>query len=336
MLHRPLRCTAVTDISRAVLDKAISWRLKLDATDQDPAQHLAFQAWLHATPEHTEAWSRLEQIEQDISRDASPLLRATLIKDKPIVPAKTSRMTKSLLSIALLAALALGLANHQRPLSDWFADQVTASGEQLQVRLDDNSLLRLNSRSAVDIKFTANERRLVLHSGEILVETAHGDKRPFIVETEQGRLQALGTRFLVRESNHSTRLIVLKSAVAAQPTQGSDRRIINAGQQVLITEQGLSQTDTAPMAADAWVHGMLVVENQRLADLVTTLAQYRSGYLSVAPEVADMRISGSFPLNNSDLALATLPPSLPVRIEQHSKWWVRVVPADKPQATDAK
>ncbi|WP_417661636.1 FecR domain-containing protein [Pseudomonas sp.] len=314
----------MNDISRAILDRAIHWRLKLNSDAHDPAQHRAFQAWLNAAPEHAEAWSRLDLIEQDISRNASPLVRAALIKDTP--PAKIGKIKKSLLSIALLAVLAAGWSNHQRPLSDWLADQVTASGEQLQVQLDDNSVLRLNSRTAVDIEFSADERRLVLHSGEILVETAH-DKRPFIVETAQGRLQALGTRFLVRESNQTTRLIVLKSAVAAQPVEGADRRIINAGQQVLITEQGLSQTDTAPMAADAWVHGMLVVENQRLADLVSTLGQYRSGYLSVAPEIADLRISGSFPLNNSDLALATLPPSLPVRIEQHSKWWVRVVPA---------
>ncbi|ARU86929.1 FecR domain-containing protein [Pseudomonas sp. M30-35] len=314
----------MSDISRAILDRAIHWRLKLNSDDHDPAQHRAFQAWLNAAPEHAEAWSRLDLIEQDISRNASPLVRAALIKDTP--PANTGKIKKSLLSIALLAVLAAGWSNHQRPLSDWLADQVTASGEQLQVQLDDNSVLRLNSRTAVDIEFSADERRLVLRNGEILVETAH-DKRPFIVETAQGRLQALGTRFLVRESNQTTRLIVLKSAVAAQPVEGTDRRIINAGQQVLITEQGLSQTDTAPMAADAWVHGMLVVENQRLADLVSTLAQYRSGYLSVAPEVANLRISGSFPLNNSDLALATLPPSLPVRIEQHSKWWVRVVPA---------
>lgn len=55
--------------------------------------------------------------------------------------------------------------------------------------------MRLNSRSALDIEFDDNERRLHLRSGEILIQTAKGDTRPFIVETEQGRLRALGTRF---------------------------------------------------------------------------------------------------------------------------------------------
>ena len=71
---------------------------------------------------------------------------------------------------------------------------------------------------------------------------------------------------------------------------------------------------------------MLVVDNVRLADLVATLGQYRSGHLGVADEVADLRVSGSFPLTNTDLALASLQPVLPVKIERHTPWWVTVSP----------
>lgn len=74
---------------------------------------------------------------------------------------------------------------------------------------------------------------------------------------------------------------------------------------------------------------MLVVENQRLDTLLASLSEYRNGYLGVDPSIAGLRISGSFPLHDSDLALAALPPSLPVRIERLSDWWVRVVPAEK-------
>jgi len=69
---------------------------------------------------------------------------------------------------------------------------------------------------------------------------------------------------------------------------------------------------------------MRVVENARLADLVAELGRYRAGHLGVAPEVADLRITGSFPLNNTDLALKALTPALPVQIEQRTHWWVTV------------
>lgn len=323
----------MSNVSRRVLEQAIVWQLELNDGDNDPAQRKAFDAWLNADPQHAEAWARFNQLEQDIARDASPLVRASLVSNKPPKSRATAKLTTSLLSLTLVAALALTALNQHRPLAGFLADHATGNGEQLQLELDDHTKLRLNSRTVVDIDFSAEERRLVLHSGEILVETAHDDKRPFVVETDQGRLQALGTRFLVREADHSTRLIVLQSAVAVEPTKAASKIIINAGEQVVISAQGLSETQAAPIAADAWSHGMLVVENQRLEDLINSLAEYRSGYLGVSSAVADLRISGSFPLRNSDLALATLLPSLPVRIEQHSKWWVRVVAA--PPSVDA-
>ena len=76
--------------------------------------------------------------------------------------------------------------------------------------------------------------------------------------------------------------------------------------------------------ADAWTRGMLVLDNVRLGDMVRELNRYRRGHLGVDPDVADLRISGSFALNNVELALNSLLPALPVQIEQHTPWWVTV------------
>ncbi|WP_313520058.1 FecR domain-containing protein, partial [Pseudomonas sp.] len=211
--------------------------------------------------------------------------------------------------------------------SDWLADEVTASGEQRDVELPDHTRIRLNSRSALDVAFDARERRVILRSGEVLVETAHGDQRPFIVQTAEGDLRALGTRFLVRREAEGTRLIVLKSAVAAHPARGDEERIIGEGQQVLMGNAWLGASQPAPVAADAWSRGMLVVEEMPLGRLLERLGEYRHGHLGLDPSLENLRITGSFPLNDSDLALAALPPSLPVSIERHTDWWVKVVPA---------
>ena len=61
-------------------------------------------------------------------------------------------------------------------------------------------------------------------------------------------------------------------------------------------------------------------------------SRYRRGHLGVAPEVADLRITGSFPLHDTDKALSALLPTLPVQIEQHTPYWVTVAKADtKPE-----
>lgn len=76
--------------------------------------------------------------------------------------------------------------------------------------------------------------------------------------------------------------------------------------------------------ADAWTRGMLVLDNVRLADMVRELNRYQRGHLAVDPHVADLRITGSFPLNNVQLALDALQPTLPVKIEQLTPWWITV------------
>lgn len=310
-------------VSARALDEAIAWRLCLDSGEASEQQRGEFRLWLAARPEHAEVWQRLGGIDQKLAAAAPTPARRALLGSG--ARRRLHRLGGG--ALALLLAAGLALLAQQRPLGDYLADQMTASGEQRELLLADSSRVRLNSRSALDIDFSDDERLLRLRSGEILVQTAPGDARPFVVATEQGRLRALSTRFLVRRDGDSTLLIVLQSAVAAQPAAGGEERIIQAGEQVLMDGRRLGASRQAPVAADAWSRGMLVADDLRLADLIATLGEYRNGYLGLAPELAELRISGSFPLHDSDKALAALPPSLPVRIERFGPWWTRVVPA---------
>jgi transmembrane sensor len=134
--------------------------------------------------------------------------------------------------------------------------------------------------------------------------------------------------FLVKREEEGTRLSVLKSAVAAHPQASPEEQILQEGQQVLMRSNGLGPIVAVNAGADAWTRGMLVVDNARLEDLVHELGRYRHGHLGVAPEIADLRITGSFPLHDTDKALSALLPTLPVQIEQHTPWWVTVAKAD--------
>jgi len=315
----------VSAVSARTLDAAIEWQLCLDSGTVSAEQQHAFAQWLAAQPEHAQVWQQLNGLDIRLASAAAAPARQALLHSARKNGVR--RLAGTALGLLLAGGLLLGLLAQQRPLGDYLADERTARGEQRELQLTDRSRVRLNSASAVDIDFSADQRAIRLRSGEILVQTAHGDTRPFVVLTEHGRLRALGTRFLVRREGNSTRLTVLQSAVAAQPVEGATERIIEAGEQVLMQRRRLGGVLPAPLSAAAWSHGMLVADNLRLSDLLEALGEYRSGYLGLDPSLAELRISGSFPLHDSDKALAALPPSLPVRIEQFGKWWTRVVPA---------
>jgi len=315
----------VSAVSARTLDAAIEWQLCLDSGTVSAEQQHAFAQWLAAQPEHAQVWQQLNGLDIRLASAAAAPARQALLHSARKNGVR--RLAGTALGLLLAGGLLLGLLAQQRPLGDYLADERTARGEQRELQLTDRSRVRLNSASAVDIDFSADQRAIRLRSGEILVQTAHGDTRPFVVLTEHGRLRALGTRFLVRREGDSTRLTVLQSAVAAQSVEGATERIIEAGEQVLMQRRRLGGVLPAPLSAAAWSHGMLVADNLRLSDLLEALGEYRSGYLGLDPSLAELRISGSFPLHDSDKALAALPPSLPVRIEQFGKWWTRVVPA---------
>jgi transmembrane sensor len=315
-------------VSARALDEAIAWQLCLDSGEASEQQRQDFARWLAAHPEHGLVWRRLGGIDQQLAAATPAPARRALLQGGQR-RRSLRRLGGNALALLLASGIALALLAQQRPLGDYLADYRTAAGEQRDLLLADRSQIRLNSRSALNVAFDDDERRLVLLSGEILIQTAKGDARPFVVETAQGRLRALGTRFLVRRDGDATELIVLQSAVAARPLSGTQERIIQSGEQVRMDNRQLGDSSPAPIGADAWSRGMLVADNLPLQRLIDQLGEYRSGYLGLDPSLAGLRISGSFPLHDSDKALAALPPSLPVRIEQIGPWWTRVVPAEK-------
>ncbi|WP_223504052.1 FecR domain-containing protein [Pseudomonas sp. GL-RE-29] len=308
-------------VSAQVLDAAIAWQLSLDS--DSPVEREEFAKWHAAHEEHARAWRQLGMLDQRFSVASGPA-RTALLQSRESIRRRVRNLGSGVASVVAVIGLTLFAADRYLPLDYWLADQRTATGEQRTLRLNDGTLINLNTHSAVDVRFDEKQRLVVLQEGEILVETGHGDARPFIVETREGSMRALGTRFLVKREEQGTRLSVLQSAVAAHPQSNPDELILREGQQMLIRNDGLGPVTALNLGADAWTRGMLVVDNARLEDLIHEIGRYRPGHLGVAPEVADLRITGSFPLRDTDLALSALLPTLPVQIEQRTQWWVTV------------
>ncbi len=321
-------------VSARVLDAAIEWQLNLDSTSSNDAERAELARWLAADEEHARAWSQLGMLNQRFALPTGPARKA-LQQSPGTLRRSLRKLGGGLAGVFLACGLALFTADRYLGLDYWLADQRTATGEQREVRLADNTVIRLNTHSAIDVRFDATQRRVILQDGEILVQTGdHDDPRPFIVETPDGSLRALGTRFLVRRDADGTLLSVLESAVAAHARETPQEQVLRAGQQIRLSRDGLGPLLALPMGADAWTRGMLVVDNARLQDMLAEVGRYRAGHLGVDPKVADLRITGSFPLTDTDLALKALLPALPVQIEEHTPWWVTVLP--KNAATAAK
>jgi len=233
--------------------------------------------------------------------------------------------------LGLLAALLLGLVAVDRfePLATLSADYRTGTGERLTVVLPDRSVLHLDTRSAVDLAFDGSRRAIVLRAGEIAIETAHGDaaeQRPFVVLTPEGRLRALGTRFVVRIDERRARVSVQQGAVALHPGDGPVEAVVQAGQSRWLAESGSTPAASRGFDEDGWVDGVIAGRNIRMADLLAELGRYRHGVVLCDPAVAELRVSGVFHVRDSDRALQFLAQTQPISVRLRTRYWVSVGP----------
>lgn len=307
-----------------ILEEAATWYVQFNEGYADAAQTQAWEAWLAASPAHAEAWARVEKLQ----RQWSMVPRQAALSGLGAAQAQRREVLKIL---GMLMAVGGGtwLASEQPSYRALLAQQRTGTNERRSLRLEDGSHLELNIGTALDVRFDAQVRVIDLYRGEILISTASDPaRRPFIVHTPHGSVRALGTRFSVRQLPAQTRVGVLQSAVEVRPRHHLDRLLrLDAGQQTYFDSDTFARAQPLPADSTAWVQGMLSVNDWCLGDFLDELGRYRPGVLRCAPAIRGMSISGAFRIDDTDIALANLPKSLPVKVHYLSRYWVTVEPA---------
>lgn len=322
------------DLPYPVLEQAAEWYALLRSGEAAEGDRADWRVWLEADPDHRRAWSRVEAVGQrfaPIQAAPDPRRAAESLWTANARTRTRRRMLTGLAGAGLLAWAGWRHTPAPGLLLAHLADHHTATGERRDVRLGDGTRVWLNTATAFDADYRADLRRLRLIAGEILIETA-ADARPFVVDTPHGRLRALGTRFAVHLDGAETHVAVFGGAVEARPASGSIL-VLKAGQQTRFTAAALAAPEPADIAREAWSRGVLIARDVPLETLVRELGRYRVGHLGVAPEVAGLRVFGSFPLHDTDEALAMLSAALPVRVRRPLPWWVTLEAKD-PAASD--
>jgi transmembrane sensor len=329
------------NVAPEVAHRAVEWWLDLSSGSVTPSQRADFDAWRAAHADHERAWQHIESVSsriQSIGESASAnAARAALTRAKTTTrsgagPASRHRRAGiKALAVLLFAGGATWSARHRSAWPGWTADLHTATGEVRTVTLADGTTLTLDTATAVDLRFTTDERRIVLRRGAIMVATGHRDgpsPRPFVVQTAQGTATPIGTRFSVRQASDVTQLAVFEGAVRVVPDAApSSAQTLNAGERVQFTANAVLAKEPVSNAAAAWTQGMLVASNERLGDLLDELSRYREGILRCDPRVASLRVSGTYLLADTDLVLDTLTRALPLRVDYMTRFWVTVGPA---------
>lgn len=124
----------------------------------------------------------------------------------------------------------------------------TAARERRQVLLPDGSVLYLNEQSTIAL--TAN-RTVSLHRGQLFVEVTPASaagQQPFIVETPDRSVTALGTKFAVSTGDQDTEVLVTQGRVRISGSED----LVTGGQVATAKEKEADVTiDASPRASQA-------------------------------------------------------------------------------------
>ena len=312
-------------------EQAARWIVQLSA--DDPAERdmarAGFAAWKAADPLHATVAAGMENLLRQLHAVREPAggdhrpARAALAAIAP----KRQRL-RQLAAASAVAVLVLtgALVLGERP-AYLLADLRSPTGQWQTHTLADGSRLTLAGGSAVNVRFNAGERHVELVRGDILVDVAKDAQRPFIVDSKQAAIRALGTRFAVRREDGATILSMLESTVSAQVPQ-HPAVVVQAGQRARITRDGVGPLTSIDAASvqQAWRAHQLVVDDLPLADVLDELARHRPGQLHYdRAQIAGIRVAAVLPLDDTDKALQLLIDNFPqLRIRMLTRYLVMV------------
>ena len=287
---------------------AAAWLAREDR-DLTPAEDAELQLWLDASTLNRVAYLRLKASWQRADRLSALKNPATSIAEPSGFLMRPRLLAAIAAALLLLAGGAGGWRLWRGPSEQVFA---TAIGKRQAVRLADGSRMELNTNTRVRTDVTAARRIVTLDSGEAYFDVVHDAARPFVVYAGNRRITDLGTKFSVFRNGDDVRVTVQEGrvkvdvldrpAVDAPVVAEAGHTVMAKGSETLV----FAKPDTDMSGDLAWRSGMLVFNQQTLADAAEQFNRYNSRKIVVEGKARRIRIGGSFKADNVDVFVLLL------------------------------
>lgn len=315
------------------------WFVRREGPDWTEADERDFVAWLRADPARRQAWRQWStdwRAADRLPHDAAQRLRAMVQADRqatghaaPRSPAR--RHFGAALALAGVAGMGTaGRLGWQRfnPAPLYRQDLATGVGQTQTAILPDGSVVHLDARTTLQVRFFADRREIHITHGQAAFEEAGDPERPFEVRTDDLRVAVIGTRFSVRQTPD----VPGRTAAEVRVAEGRVRvsRIGLAGllrpwsieigaRQQLARDEATGQPRAAPFAADdftPWRRPLLRFSDVPLDQAVAELQRYADLQITaVAPDARGLRLSGSFGTRDPASTRRLLEGALPIQFK---------------------
>lgn len=186
----------------------------------------------------------------------------------------------------------------------------TSYGQQVNITLDDSTLVRLGPESKITIpKRFGLGLRAVRLDGTANFDVTRTLPLPFQVRSGAAVLTARGTNFTVRRYPSDPTLVVFVKEDTVELRLGEQIRTVTAGQALSVSPEGTMEVPSKEMldAARTWVDGNVTIAGMKLREMLPQLKRWYGLDISVAdPKLLDREVFLHAAVNSPKEAIASV------------------------------
>jgi transmembrane sensor len=303
--------------AQAIERVASEWLLRCE-NGLDDCSTRALAAWRKADPRHEAAFSRLVATAAVLERAQRRGDAVSIVTQLGLRARRRRGRRIALAGAAAFVVLLLGINWGSKLVSLPAPSQTMAAAGPLR-QLPDGSLVELNVGAAIDVRYEAAVRRVVLQRGEAHFSVTKDAARPFIVVAAGVEVRAVGTAFTVDLQSAAVEIVVTEGRIAldrltAAPTAVAGApatipAIVEAGHRARLERgpaQGPAPEIIAMSGAElgqrlAWRKPRLEFNNLELAQAVALMNRHNRLQIVVADaDAGRLRVSGTFLSDNPE------------------------------------
>lgn len=338
----------VLDHHALVKEQAAVWLIRISDNALTSEDVDALREWVGRSDFHREYFIQLSQNwdEMAVLQELAELFAVpradTALKNRSGLSFLTSRLSfpgfavaASLVvcSVALLFSLA------------FFDSQTmtlqTAIGEQRIERLDDGSVLTINTDSELSVDYSGDNRIIRLSRGEVNFEVSKDPHRPFVVYAGDGLVWAVGTAFNIRLNEGGVDLTVTEGRVKVYsgilpseplPTLSADitgkeppsssaqqnEAFVKAGEALQYSQVIAQKSEVLTEQLQkklAWQRGALIFKGETLEQAVVEIRRYTDKELRIVdPVIKNKKVGGYYKTDDIDGLLRSMSQSYGIHV----------------------
>ncbi|GAB3791479.1 FecR family protein [Dyella agri] len=197
----------------------------------------------------------------------------------------------------------------------------SATGQNRDIVLADGSKVALGGASRLSVRFSRDQRHVVLEAGEAYFQVVHDARRPFEVGAGDITVRDIGTAFDVRRTGREVAVAVTQGEVrvTGQGGAATGRGVdAGAGQRVAWdpVAQALSVGTVTPEQATGWRSDRLEFVGEPLAVVIANVNRYSRRPVRLdGSGLAGFSFTGTVRTDEIDSWLHALPQVFPLQVD---------------------